>query len=170
MKAGLAAIAFASGMALASQVGMNNALRGRMHHPILAALASFTIGTTILIAYAAILRPAMPSRSDLAGGPWWMWCGGLVGAFYVAASSIYASKLGAAAWLGLIVAGQITASLLMDHFGLIGFPRKPVNLAQLAGAALLVAGVVLVLRGRAEPAASPSAVEPESGISVTRPR
>jgi transporter family-2 protein len=40
----------------------------------------------------------------------------------------------------------MAASLLVDHFGLLGFPREPVTLIKLFGAGLLFAGVVLVAR------------------------
>jgi transporter family-2 protein len=38
------------------------------------------------------------------------------------------------------------AALLVDHFGVIGFPQSPVTPARLLGAALLVVGVLLILR------------------------
>ena len=98
-----------------------------------------------------------------------MWCGGLVGAFYVAASSVYASRLGAAAWFGLIVTGQVAASMLMDHYGLLGFPRRPINVVRLGGSALLLIGVALVLWGgeRSEVPAKVTPEEADHSASVT---
>jgi transporter family-2 protein len=37
-------------------------------------------------------------------------------------------------------------ALLLDHFGALGLPREPINLGRIAGAALVVAGVILVRR------------------------
>lgn len=145
MKFALAVMALLSGAALAVQVGMNNTLRARMTHPMLAALASFAIGTAVLLVYVLVTRPTLPDRASLVRGPWWIWGGGLVGAVYVASASAFAGRLGAAAWLGLIVAGQVVASIVMDHYGLIGFARRPMNLARLAGATLILIGVLLVL-------------------------
>jgi uncharacterized membrane protein YdcZ (DUF606 family) len=34
----------------------------------------------------------------------------------------------------------------VDHYGAIGFPQNPITPARLAGTALLVAGVILVMR------------------------
>lgn len=143
-----AMVALLSGAALAMQVGFNTELRARLGGPILAALVSFGVGTACLLAYAAWLRPAWPDRAELARMPWWGWLGGVVGACYVASAAAFASRLGAAGWLGLIVTGQILTSLALDHFGLIGFPRRPVDLTRALGAALLLAGVVLVLGSR----------------------
>ena len=155
MRIGLMAVALASGVALAVQVGMNNTLRARMGHPILAALISFAIGTAALGLIVLAMRPRLPDRSAFSTGPSWMWGGGLVGAIYVASAAAFAARLGAAAWLGLIVAGQIVASLILDHFGLVGFPRRPLTPTKLAGALVLLLGVAMVLGSR--PATVPAA-------------
>lgn len=44
----------------------------------------------------------------------------------------------------MVVAGQITASIVVDHFGLMGLAEKPINLAKIAGVMLILGGVVLV--------------------------
>lgn len=146
MKGLFAAAALLSGAALAFQVGFNNGLRARVGHPMIAALISFGVGMVALAAYVAAARPAVPGVRELARAPWWIWMGGLVGAVYVACAAAFAARLGAAGWLALVVAGQILTSLAMDHFGLVGFERQPITAARLVGAALLLAGVALVLR------------------------
>src|SRR5262245_30349413 len=110
------AVALVSGAALAIQVGCNNGLRARLGSPILAALASFGIGTAALLAYVAVQRPDVPAAGSLRQGPWWIWVGGLLGAVYVASAATFATRLGAAAWLALIVAAQVLASLVLDHY------------------------------------------------------
>jgi bacterial/archaeal transporter family-2 protein len=138
--------ALASGAGLALQAGFNSALRSRLGHPMLASLVSFGTGILFLIGYVALIRPPVPSVARLSGAPWWIWVGGVVGVAYVASTAAYATKIGAAPWLGLVVTGQILTSLLLDHFGLIGFVPHPVNFSRLVGAVLLLLGVVLVLR------------------------
>src|SRR5262245_61724898 len=140
------AMALISGAGLAIQVGLNNGLRARLGHPILAALISFATGIVLLLASTAVLRPSFPSASELRRGPWWIWFGGIVGAVYVGCSAAFSKRLGAAGWVGLIIAGQTLTSLVLDHYGLVGFPRHPISPARLLGAAILLAGVVLVLR------------------------
>src|SRR5262245_34069139 len=121
------AAALVSGAGLALQVGLNNELRSRLGHPIAAAVASFAIGLVALLLAAAPLRPSLPPAAELRRGPWWMWFGGIVGAVYVGCSAAFARRLGAAGWLGLIIAGQLLTSLVLDHYGLISFPRQPVS-------------------------------------------
>ncbi|MGH9647341.1 MAG: DMT family transporter, partial [Bryobacteraceae bacterium] len=53
-------------------------------------------------------------------------------------------RLGAATVIALIVAGQMIGSLAFDHFGLLGVPVHPANMVRLTGAALLVAGAILI--------------------------
>jgi transporter family-2 protein len=85
-------------------------------------------------------------RAQVAAVPLWAWFGGVLGAFYVASSIVVGPRLGAAALLALIVLGQLLASLVLDHFGWLGFPQHPLTLVRLAGAALLFGGVVLIVR------------------------
>jgi len=82
----------------------------------------------------------------LARGPWWIWLGGTVGACYIVATVTFSPKLGAAGWLAAVVAGQILTSVVLDHYGLVGFAVHPASLRRLAGVALLLAGAAVVLR------------------------
>ncbi|WP_373280508.1 DMT family transporter [Methylogaea oryzae] len=45
-----------------------------------------------------------------------------------------------------VVAGQLRASLVLDHYGWLGFAVRPVNWQRLVGAALLLGGAVLLVR------------------------
>ncbi len=141
-------VALVSGAALACQVGFNTGLRSRMGNPLTAALVSFLIGTACLVLLLLVQRPSWPDRETLLKSPSWIWLGGVVGAIYVAASAAFASRLGAAGWLSLIVTGQIFASLVLDHYGLIGFPKVPLTPWKLVGAGLLLAGVIIVVRSK----------------------
>lgn len=141
-----AGIALLVGSALPFQVGINMQLRDWLGHAVLAALASFGVGTLILLLYATTLRLPWPTPGALLAVPAWAWLGGVLGALYVAASVILAPRLGAATLVALVVAGQLLASLLLDHFGLIGFAAHPFNVWRGLGAALLLFGAVLVLK------------------------
>jgi len=136
--------AFAAGVALPVQFGINAQLSSWLDSPVRAAFVSFLTGTIILAAAAALVFKPMPSLSRLGHAPWWVWVGGAFGAFYVAGSIVAAPRLGAATLIAAIVAGQSIASVLVDHFGWVGFEPKPVSAGRLAGMALVGAGVVLV--------------------------
>jgi bacterial/archaeal transporter family-2 protein len=76
----------------------------------------------------------------------WAWSGCLFGAIFIALSIITIPKLGGAAYIAILVAGQMIAALALDHFGRLGIPERQIDLPRLLGMALLVGGVVLIHR------------------------
>lgn len=135
-----------AGVAVTFQVGVNSALRHSINNPVFAAFFSFLIGTFGLLAYILVTRTSWPSMQTIAKVPGWAWLGGLLGAYYVVTSIIVAPKLGAASLISLMVATQLFMSLVLDHFGLIGFAQHSINIWRIAGAVLLITGVILIVR------------------------
>jgi bacterial/archaeal transporter family-2 protein len=146
MQALLYLLGLGVGAGLVVQVGMNSTLRAILGSPIVAALISFLVGSAALAMYLLIARTPLPVRSQLAVVPGWAWLGGVLGAFYVASSVVVGPRLGAATLLALVVLGQLVTSLLVDHFGWLGFPQHPLSLVRGAGAVLLFVGVLLITR------------------------
>jgi bacterial/archaeal transporter family-2 protein len=136
--------AFVAGAMIPFQAGINAQLAHWIHSPVRAALVSFVVGTiALLVLSVAIWRP-LPSGSRIADAPWWVWIGGLLGAFYVAGSVVVAPRLGAAVLLAAVVAGQLLASLLVDQFGWVGFREHHISPGRAIGMALVLGGVLLV--------------------------
>jgi transporter family-2 protein len=113
--------------------------------PILAALISFTVGTVALL-MVWVATPNRPGSSAFAGLPWYAWIGGLYGAMFVAVAAYAAPKIGIASLITIGIAGQIAMALLLDHVGAMGLTRDPITVGRVAGAVLVIAGVVLVRR------------------------
>lgn len=134
------------GVGLVVQVGMNSTLRALLGSPVVAALISFLVGSLALAGYLLLTRTPLPVRAQLAQVPAWAWLGGVLGAFYVASSVIVGPRLGAATLLALVVLGQLGTSLVVDHFGWLGFAQHPLTLMRLFGAVLLFGGVLLITR------------------------
>jgi transporter family-2 protein len=80
----------------------------------------------------------------MAGVPWWAWSGGLFGGIFILLAIMLLPSLGAATLFALVIAGQVLAAVTLDHFGALGLTPHPINMARLAGAVLLIAGVVLI--------------------------
>jgi bacterial/archaeal transporter family-2 protein len=139
-------LAVCVGVMLIVQVGLNSTLRHSLGTPVVAALMSFLIGSLVLVLFLVLSRAPWPSRAQLAAPPLWAWAGGLLGAFYVVSTIIVGPRLGAAAMLALIVLGQLLASLLVDHYGWLGFPQHTLTPVRLLGAALLFGGVLLIVQ------------------------
>jgi transporter family-2 protein len=136
--------AFAGGVVLPFQAGINAELGDWLGSPVRAAFVSFLVGTMVLLVAAAFVFKPLPSWGKLGDTPWWVWIGGALGAFYVAASIVTAPKLGAAQLVALVVAGQAVASLVVDQFGWVGFEPKHISAGRAIGMALVFAGVALV--------------------------
>lgn len=138
------AFALTAGMMLPFQFGINAQLAQWVGGPVRASLLSFAVGTLALLALTIAFYRGWPGSDQVSGAPWWVWVGGLLGAFYVVGSVVTAPRLGAATLVALILAGQAIASLLVDQFGWVGFPEHPVTPGRLAGVVLVAAGVALV--------------------------
>ncbi len=78
--------------------------------------------------------------------PWWGWVGGLLGASVLASQLWVAREIGAGPFMGIVVTAAVVASLVLDHFGLVGFEEHPAGLWRIVGAGLMVGGVVLIAR------------------------
>ena len=139
-------LSFIAGALLTIQVGMNSTLGRVAGNMRFAVLVSFLVGTVGLLIYFAASGTAVPARASLAAVPAWAWFGGCLGAFYVAIATVVGPRIGAAALLALAVFGQLCASLLVDQFGWLGFPLRPISPTKIAGAALLLGGVGLIVR------------------------
>ena len=139
----LAVVVFA-GALIATQAGINSQLARTTGHPVFAATISFLVGSAALVLCSIVARGAWTGGAPLAAAPWWVWTGGLLGAVFVVTTAWLAPILGAATLVSVAIAGQITFALVLDHYGLVGFPQRAMSPGRAVGALLLVAGVVLI--------------------------
>lgn len=138
--------ALMAGVLVPLQAGANAALGRALGHPLWATMISLAVSAICVLPVMLALRVSGPSFASLAGQPKWIWIGGVVGVIYITAALLLAPKLGAASFMTAVIAGQILASLAIDHFGLVGFEARPLTVPRLIGAAVVVAGV-LVMQG-----------------------
>jgi transporter family-2 protein len=136
--------AFVAGAALPVQAGINAELADWLGSPVRAAFVSFATGALLLAVAAAFVFRPLPSWGRIGHAPWWVWLGGVLGSFYVLASIVSAPKLGAATLVGVIVAGQALASIVVDNFGWVGFETKHISVGRVAGLLLVGLGVFFV--------------------------
>jgi bacterial/archaeal transporter family-2 protein len=137
-------LALLAGACAPTQAGINSQLGSIAGDPSIAAMISFMVGAIGLTTYVVVTGVPWPSIRIFGEVPWWMWTGGLLGAILVFVSIVLAPKLGATATLGLIVAGQMVVSVVLDHFGLVGYEEHPTNIWRILGVILLLVGVVLI--------------------------
>jgi bacterial/archaeal transporter family-2 protein len=139
-------LGLSAGFGLTVQVAMNSQLRRVTENANIAATISFLVGLVALVGLLVATRTPLPARETLAAVPAWAWFGGMLGAFYVACSTVVAAELGATTLLALTLLGQLSTALVIDHFGWLQMPENPITWTRIAGVALLGAGVWLVSR------------------------
>lgn len=140
-------LAFLIGVSNTFQSGINSQLRFATQNSILSSIISFTTGLSLLVlCYAVFNKEPIPSFDTLKNISWWKWLGGACGAFYVLTVIFIVKDIGPANLLCLIIAGQLVAGVLIDHFGWVGFAIHPINSWRILGIGLIVGGVVLVLK------------------------
>jgi transporter family-2 protein len=132
-----------AGMLVAMQPPINSKL-GTAVGNFAAATISFMVGTLALVAVTVLAGGT--HLSGLRDVPWWYFAGGLIGAVFVASSLVMVRTLGAGGVVAATIAGQLTASVVIDTFGLLGVAQKPLTLGKMVGIALLAAGVFLIVR------------------------
>jgi bacterial/archaeal transporter family-2 protein len=138
-------LAFLSGAFLPIQAGMNNKLGKAVASPVHAALISFMIGLIGLMVYILVTRQTI-SWAGLKDAPGYVWLAGFLGAFYVTVIILAFPKLGPGLTFGLVVAGQMTLSILLEHFNILVAQQNSINYMKIVGIALVVIGVVIIRR------------------------
>ena len=141
-----ALLAIIAGVSFVLQASVNARLRTELASPNWAALISYAGGTVVMALVVLATRDPWLSAVAIGKTSWWSWTGGLWGAVYVVIIIVLLPRFGTATVVALFVLGQMIASLAFDSFGAFGVPKHPADLTRIAGALLLVAGVVLVRR------------------------
>jgi bacterial/archaeal transporter family-2 protein len=142
-----AVIAMLIGAGLVVQIGLNAQVRAAFDSTLIASIVNFVVGLVALIAVAAATVNRWPALADAATVPRTAWLSGLLGAAYVAGSTVLGPRLGATLFLALILLGQMVASLVVDHYGVLEYSRHAIDPGRIFGVVLVIAGVLLIARG-----------------------
>ncbi|MGB0680024.1 MAG: DMT family transporter [Polyangiales bacterium] len=146
MSASSLLLVFAVGMLMPLQAGVNGLLAKTVGHPLRAALLQNSVGATFILTVLLLTGAFHYSAATLAQTRWWYWVGGLCGATLVVSALYFAPRIGAATFFITILAGQLSASLLFEHFGLVGYPVRPISVARIAGVLCVGLGIWLLRR------------------------
>ena len=147
--AGLLLLAAFAGAVVPFQSAINVNLGRGLGHPLWATLASLGVSILVLLPIMLALRLPLPSLAFISKAPLWMWAGGAFGVCFISLALVLLPKLGASGFMALALAGQVVASMMVDHFGWFGLVERQVTLPKVFGAALLIGGVVLIQFGEA---------------------
>jgi transporter family-2 protein len=143
---GLAVLLGAGAGCLVGMQAPINSRLGKSVGGVQAATFSFVVGTTALVLLSVVLRGGLGSLGQIGRAPWWALVGGLLGAVYVFVAIEAVRTLGASGLTAVVIAGQLTISVVIDRFGLLGIAKHQITASRVLGLILLVAGVALVVR------------------------
>ncbi len=130
-----------SGALMAFQGPINAALKTHVG-VVESSLISFVVGTLALILIVAFTGKG--NVMAFRNAPPWQLLGGFIGVVFVTASLLAVPKIGVPGMIVAALAGQMTAGLLIDRFGWVGLPARPVDGFRVAGVALLIVSVILI--------------------------
>jgi transporter family-2 protein len=136
--------AFVAGAFISIQAGSNTALKKVFGDPMPAIVVNYLLGLTCVLVYSLGTKVSIPTLQQATHAPWWSWLGGLFGVLYGLAAVMLGSQVGAATLMALVVTGQLVCSVILDHFGWIGFDPHPAGVWRIVGCFLMVAGLALI--------------------------
>jgi bacterial/archaeal transporter family-2 protein len=144
--AAAASLALVAGLAGSIQV----AVMGRFGERIgsFEALAANLIFSSLLaVTVLLVLRQSLAGFGDALRSPWWYWVGGGgMGVIVVLSITVVTPRIGAAATIGLLIAGQLAMGVVIDTYGLFGVEKVALSWPRILGVLLLAAGALLALR------------------------
>ncbi|BBG30916.1 DMT family transporter [Zymobacter palmae] len=141
-------MALAGGFGLSVQASINTRLGASMGgQSLIAALSSFAVGTLCLLLIALWQADWHSVSTNLGKQAWWNWTGGLIGAAFVFTSIFLSPRLGVSNTMFLFIIGQLAAGMLIDGFGLLQMPVRPVHWWKFVGMGIMLSGVAVFMFG-----------------------
>ena len=134
-----------AGSLVALQAPINSKL-GKAVGTFTAASVSFAIGLAVLVAITLVFGEGFGKIGEAFHLPWYYLLGGVLGAVYVTTVLLSVREIGAGSVAAATIAGQLTASVIVDQLGILGLEQRSLSVARVCGLALLAAGVFLIVR------------------------
>lgn len=139
-------LVFIAGAMTAFQPLVNARLAQNLDSPIWASFISFASGTFILLIVGLLMNGKFMTL-ETEGLKWWMFTGGALGAVFVTLAIYAVPHLGVAVLVALLIAGQLTFSAILDHYGVLSPAAHPISIMKIGGMVLLGLGALMVLKG-----------------------
>lgn len=138
-------LAVIAGLAGSVQVALMSRLGERIG--VLEALA-FSAAVTAGLAFVILVlaHQSVGGFERAVHQPWWMLLGGLMGLIIVLAITYAGPRIGVAATVGILIAGQLAMGAAIDRWGLFGSDRIALHWPRVLGIALLAVGAALSLK------------------------
>lgn len=137
-------IVIAGGMGLSVEAGLLGPLGGEVGD-LWATFSVFGVGAALTFLLMLFFSPR--NSPSFFAQPSWNLLGGMLGPVYVIILTIATPAIGIAMTMIGILAGQVSKSLIIDHFGLLGTPHRKIDIKRIIALIFIVLALVLVARG-----------------------
>lgn len=139
------AVTLTAGLAGSVQAAVMGALGQRVG---IAPALAFSVLVSMACALAILLvwERSISGMREAAEQPAWLWLGGLMSVYIVFAITIATPRIGVAATIGLVIAGNLVMAAAIDRWGLLGQDEIAITWHRVLGLALLAVGSALTLR------------------------
>jgi bacterial/archaeal transporter family-2 protein len=139
-------VTVAAGGFVAAQPAANNVLSKKVG-TFGAVSVNFLVGTLLVLVITYAFAGGIRDIEGVESPAWYYWVvGGVGGVAIVLASLIGVRELGAGGVTVAVIAGQLTASVVLDRLGVFGLEERAVTWDKLLGIALLAVGTILIVR------------------------
>lgn len=144
MQLALILIVIAGGMGLSVEAGLLGPLGGEVGD-LWATFSVFGVGAALTFLLMLFFSPR--NSPSFFAQPSWNLLGGVLGPVYVIILTIATPAIGIAMTMIGILAGQVSKSLIIDHYGLLGTPHRKIDNKRIIALIFIVLALVLVARG-----------------------
>jgi transporter family-2 protein len=135
-----------AGSLLPLQVGANSVLAKDLNSPVTATVISMCVSLLAGIFLFFVTSESLPVSSALESIPLWAYMGGMASILFLYTSIISGPKIGAAGFFAVLIFGQYSVSLILDHFGVLGLPVHPATIFRVFGVFCILAGAILIIK------------------------
>jgi transporter family-2 protein len=138
-------LSIVAGLAGSVQIAMMSQLGDRISTVGALAFASLVTAVAAFL-LLVVFRHSVSAYTDAFRQPWWMLMGGFMGLLIVGTITFAGVRIGVAATVGILIAGQLVMGAAIDRWGLFGSERIPLHWPRFVGILLLGAGAALSLK------------------------
>ncbi|MDO5635371.1 MAG: DMT family transporter [Micrococcus sp.] len=157
--AGMFAMAMIAGSVIPVQGRLNARLAELSGSPTLTAFASFCVGLAVMIVITVATPRGRRTWAQVAPAlragrvRWWYFLAGIMGGFMVLSQSLTIGVIGVAIFTVAVVAGQLVGGMTVDRLGLTPAGVRYLTPRRVAGAAMAMGAVLVVVWPRLSPGA-----------------
>ncbi|WP_426506117.1 DMT family transporter [Serratia proteamaculans] len=137
-------IVIAGGMGLSVEAGLLGPLGGEVGD-LWATFSVFGVGAALTFLLMLFFSPR--NSPSFFSQPSWQLLGGVLGPIYVIILTVVTPAIGIAMTMIGILAGQVFKSLIIDHYGLLGTPRRKIDNKRTMALIFIIAALVMVAQG-----------------------